>query len=85
MTEYMLTTSDNPYNPFTEFDEWDAWDRSAGYNTTSFLARVVRSSDSLSEPDQQVAIDNAIDEIVRENILGVYQKVSADGFVVDKE
>ena len=74
--EYMLTTVDNPYDPFTEFDEWLVWDTSAGYHTPGFLARVAKTSDDLSEPDQQVAIQAAIDEIVEENVLGVYRKVA---------
>jgi hypothetical protein len=75
-TEYMLTTVDNPYDPFTQFDEWDAYDRQAGYYTTAFLARVVRTSDELSSSEQSVAIDQAIDEIVSENVNGMYKKVS---------
>jgi hypothetical protein len=73
---YMLTTSDNPYDPFTSFDAWLAFDEAQGYFTTSFLARIVRTSDELSEADQSLAIDQAIDEIVEENVLGIYQKVT---------
>ena len=73
--EHMLTTVDNPFNPHTHFEEWYAYDERSGYHTTSFLARVVRTSDELSEADQHVAIENAIDEIVRENVLGIYRKV----------
>lgn len=76
-TEYMLSTLDNPYDPFTEFDQWDAYDRQMGYNTTAFLARVVVTSDELSLADQAVAIDTAIDEIVRENVSGMYIKVAS--------
>lgn len=76
-TEYMLTTVDNPWNPFTHFDEWNAFDVAAGYNTTNFLARVVRTSEALSEADQELAINQAIDEIVKENVLGLYKKVAA--------
>lgn len=71
----MLTTMDNPFSPVTHFDEWYAWDEAAGYHSLSFLARVVNTSDELSEADQSVAIENAIDEIVRENVLGVYIRV----------
>lgn len=76
MTEHMLTTIDNPYNPWTQFDEWYAWDEQAGYHTSGFLARIAITSDELSEADQSVAIENAIDEIVRENVLGIYKKVA---------
>lgn len=78
MSESMLTTVDNPYNPFTQFDEWNQWDQEAGYNTLSFQARIVVTSDELSEADQEVAIDNAINEIVEINCLGVYRKITSD-------
>lgn len=77
MVEHMLTTVDNPFNPFTQFDEWYAFDEASGYHTTAFLARIVRTSHDLSDADQDVAIEAAIDEIVRENVLGVYRKVSS--------
>jgi hypothetical protein len=67
MDEHMLTTKDNPYNPFTQFDQWRTWDQAAGYNTLSYLGRVVRSSDELSDADQSLAYEQAIDEIVAEN------------------
>lgn len=76
MTEHMLSTSDNPYNPFTQFDEWYAWDEAAGYHTSAYLARVLVTSDELSEADQSLALEQAIDEIVQENVLGIYIKVA---------
>ena len=72
----MLTTVDNPYDPFTQFDEWYAYDEGKGYHTTSYLARIVKSSDELSQEDEDLAIDNAIDEIAKLNILGIYKKVT---------
>lgn len=77
MEEHMLTTVDNPWNPFTHFDDWNAWDTSAGYHTMAFLARIVKTSDELSEADQSLAIELAIDEVVKENITGVYRKMTA--------
>jgi len=78
MNEYMLTTVDNPYNPWTRFDEWLAFDMVKGYNTPGFLARVVKTSDALSDADQAQAIQLAIDEIVRENVAGIYRKIAID-------
>jgi len=72
----MLSTSDNPFNPFTQFDEWYAYDRKMGYNTLGYLARMTISSYSISEADQQLAIQTAIDEIVEENVNGLYIKVT---------
>lgn len=74
--EYMLTTVDNPYNPFTEWDEWYRFDESRGYQTSGLLARVLRTSDELSDADQEIAIDQAIDEIVKENLSGMHRKIS---------
>jgi hypothetical protein len=77
-TEYMLTTYDNPFDPFTRFDEWLQYDIRLGYNTTAFLARVAKVSSELSEPDQALAIQNAIDEIVEQNVSGMWRKVSRE-------
>ena len=73
----MLTTIDNPFNPFTQFDEWKVWDEAQGYYTCEYLARIVRTSDELSETDEALAIEDAIDEIVKFNVLGIYKKVVA--------
>lgn len=75
-TETMLTTFDNPFDPFTQFDDWYQWDERSGYHSTSLLARIVQSSDELSDADQQLAYEQAIDEIVKENVLGVHTKVT---------
>lgn len=71
----MLTTLDNPYDPFTQWDEWYTWDEAAGYHTTAYLARALVTSDQISDADQEVAVENAIDDIVKENVLGLYKKV----------
>lgn len=77
MAIHMLTTVDNPYNPFTQFDEWIRFDESSGYFTTNYLARLTLSSGDLSDADQSSAIEHAIDEIVNENINGMYRKIPA--------
>lgn len=82
MKESMLTTIDNPYDPFTQYDEWFAFDTQKGYNTCSYLARIAKTSDELSEQDEALAIEQAIDEIVRLNVLGIYLKVTKE---VDEE
>jgi hypothetical protein len=79
-TEYMLTTVDNPFNPFTMFDEWHDYDIRMGYNTAAFLDRIAKVSNDMSQADQSLAIQNAIDEIVYENVSGMWRKVSRDSF-----
>lgn len=71
----MLTTTDNPYNPATHWDDWFAYDTSHGYNSSSLLARITLSSDELSDTDQDIARELAIEEICRENVLGIFRKV----------
>lgn len=78
MYESMLTTIDNPFDPFDQYDEWYAYDTQLGHHTTSFLARIVVTSDDLSEADQRFAIESAIDEIIIENVSGLYKKVSRE-------
>lgn len=72
----MLTTTDNPYDPFDDYDDWYAFDQRHGHNTPGILARIAVVSDELSQADQQIAIDNAIDEIVFENVSGLFKKVT---------
>lgn len=76
--QHMLSTVDNPYDPFSQYDEWLAYDEQHGYYTNSFLARIVISSDDLSDVDQNLARERAIDAIVIENSLGIYRKVSEE-------
>ncbi len=79
--EFMLTTTDNPFDPWTQFDEWLMWDLNAGYHTPSLLARVALISDELSDADEALAIQQAIDTIVGENVSGVHIQV-AEGEIV---
>ena len=75
MANYMLTTVDNPFDPFTQFDRWYDYDQEKGYKSLELLARIAHSSSDLSEEDQDLEILRAIDEIVFENILGIYRKI----------
>lgn len=73
--EYMLTTVDNPFDPFTQFDEWYAWDQSAGYCTPGLLARLAYVSDEISDADQALAVQQAVEAIARENVSGMHRRV----------
>lgn len=74
----MLTTKDNPYDPFDEYPAWFAFDTRKGYNTPNYLARIVVTSDALSEADQALAEDQAIDEIIEFDPFGRYKKVTRE-------
>lgn len=75
MSEVMLTTLDNPYNPFDNFDEWYAYDENKGYHTCSLLARIAWVSNELSEEDNRLAIDEAMNIIMRNDPLDLYIKI----------
>ena len=79
---YMLTTVDNPFDPFSQFEEWMQWDEVAGYYTLSYLDRIAKVSNDTSDADQELAIQNAIDSIVKENVSGMWRKVTENGEIV---
>jgi hypothetical protein len=85
VTDSMLTTVDNPWSPFTHYKEWWSYDQACGYHTAEFLARIVRTSNDLSEADQDFAIDSAIDEIVRENVTGLFRKAVPSDYEDDEK
>ena len=70
-----LTTIDNPFNPHTQWDDWLRYDEDHGYYTLSYLARIAKTSNELSSSDYLVEVENAIDEICRLNLLGIYTKL----------
>ena len=72
MSKSMLTTTDNPFNPHTQFDQWNQWDQESGYHTCAYLARVVKTSNELSDADNELAIEQAIDSIIEFNLTGNY-------------
>lgn len=69
--ETMLTTIDNPYNPHEDWDKWLLWDRQH-YGTCEYLARVANVDDSMTEAEQKQRLDEAVDEIIMVNPLGIY-------------
>lgn len=75
MAKCALTTIDNPFNPFTQFDQWYRFDSDKGYNSSQYLDRIARTSDQLSEAENDAEIERAIDEIIKYDVLNVYKKV----------
>lgn len=87
MEATMLTTVDNPYNPFVQFDEWYAFDQQKGYYTTEYVARIANTSIELSDADYIAEVNDALDEILFFDVLGIYRKVTKDNFeeIMSKE
>ena len=76
MKQYALTTIDNPFDPFEQFVSWFLFDAEKGYGTCDYLARVTRTSDLLSDEENQIEIERAIDEVVKNDFRGIYKKVT---------
>lgn len=70
-----ITTTDNPYCPFTEFDQWYRFDVEAHYHTCQLLARIAKTSDQLTDEENDAEIERAIDEIIKYDPLNIYKKV----------
>ena len=75
MTKCALTTIDNPFDPFDQFDSWFMFDIDKGYNSCGYLDRIARTSDQLSEEENDQEIERAIDEIIKYDPLNIYKKV----------
>lgn len=72
--EVFITTVDNPYDYFKQFDEWLNYDRLKGYFTLEYLGRLVHTAPDLSEEDEKLEIERAIDKIIEWN-GSMYKKV----------
>jgi len=90
--EYLLTTCDNPWSPFTQFREWFTWDITngwhlnddgtvgLGYCTSRLLDRLTATSEDISPAQYNRDISDAIDEILKFNIPGVYMRVKKSDY-----
>ena len=70
-----LTTVDNPYNPFEQFLSWFLFDEEKGYHSCAYLGRIARTSDQLSDEENNQEIERAIDEIIKYDVTNIYRKV----------
>ena len=71
----MLTTFDNPFDPFEQFTDWFMFDVEKGYNTCSYLARIAKLTDDMSDQEVNDEIERAIDEIIQYDFMNIYKKV----------
>lgn len=74
-TRCMLTTFDNPYDPIKDFTSWLLFDDEKGYGTCSYLGRIARTSDQLSDEENNAEIERAIDEIIKYDFQNIYKKI----------
>ena len=76
MIVYRLTTIDNEFDPFDDFINWNQRDVELGYNTCSKIARRFKESSSLSDQENMKQFELIIDQMVSEDPLQLYIKVS---------
>lgn len=79
--EYMLSTIDNPFDPFEQFASWFLFDVEQGYNSCGLLARILDKNEvslfsDLSQKEIDDAMDQAIDEIITQDPLNIYIRVT---------
>ena len=73
-----LTTFDNPFDPFDQFTEWFLFDIEKGYNTCAYLARIARTSEQLTDKENNEEVERAIDEISKYDFMNIYKKVTRE-------
>lgn len=75
MAKVMLSTFDNPFDPFVQFDSWLRYDLDKGYNSCELLGRIARTSDQLTDEENDEEVERAIDQIVRYDYEHMFCKV----------
>ena len=71
----MITTVDNPYDPEQEFSQWYVYDMTNGYNTCEYLGRIAQTSDQLSDEENAIETEKAIDDIIKYDFRDIYKKI----------
>lgn len=84
MNESRLTTIDNPYDPFEQFSSWYMFDIEKGYNSCAYLGRIANTSDQLSEEENYLEVERAIDEIIKYDFMNIYKKVRKNKKFLEK-
>jgi hypothetical protein len=74
----MLTTIDNPFNPFDDYKSWLLFDNERNYFSAERLMRIAQLSDEMTTQEEQKEIERAIDEIIKYDVLNIYQKVERE-------
>lgn len=70
-----ITTIDNPYDPQEDFISWFLFDVNKGYNTCALLGRIGKTSDQLSDEENEAENERAIDEIIKYDFQNLYKKI----------
>ena len=58
MAKCRLTTFDNPFDPFEQFTSWLLFDMEKGYNSCAYVDRIAKTSEQLSDEENDLEISN---------------------------
>ena len=73
-----LTTKDNPNDYFKDFDQWYSYEVLTGGRVLSALGDRVFTSESLSYEENAREVERAIDDILKNDSVGVFVKISKE-------
>lgn len=78
MKQFALTTFDNPFNPFDDFNQWLSFDKDHDYDSSEKVMRLAQLTDDMTDIEENLEIERAIDRIIALDFLNIYKKVSQD-------
>ena len=67
-----VTTIDNPFDPFKDFTSWFMFDVEKGYYTCSKLARLTKTTEEMTESQQEQAFEEAMKRLIEIDPLNIY-------------
>ena len=73
--ECFITTLDNPFDYFEEFTSWNSFDVEKGYNTCSYVARLVELTDDMTQKEENEEVERIIDSIILNDPRPIYKKI----------
>ena len=73
-----LTTKDNKWDYFKQHDEWEAYENITGQRATRALGRRAFTSNDLSYEQNAREVERAIDDILADDVVGEFVKVSME-------
>ena len=74
--QFALTTIDNPFNPFDDFASWLSFDKEHGYDSSEKVMRIAELTDEMTDIEENLEIERAIDRIIELDFQNIYKKVS---------
>lgn len=70
-----ITTVDNPYNQFDDFTNWFLYDTEKGYYTSNAVARLTNLTDDMTQLEEDIEVERAIDRLIEIDPFDLYTKV----------